>query len=191
MKRCKVLALCMSSCLAISSLLLGCNAKQDTKNAADNVKNGVEDIGEGVKQGAEDIGEGVKQGTENLVDKITDNSMTYDEDDFKRELQNQGVNVQEVDTSKPLLSVDSDDFILSNINNQRISIYEYEEGDKDKLNNDIASIKENGMNINGQKVTWNAKPHIYKKGRLVVVYDGEDSGALDTLRGLLGNPILG
>lgn len=180
MKRSKVLALCMSSCLAISSLLLGCDAKQDTKNAADDVKNGVEDIGEGVKQG-----------TENLVDKITDNSMTYDEDDFKRELQNQGVNVQEVDTSKPLFSADSDDLILSNINNQRISIYEYEEGDKDKLNNDIASIKENGMNINGQKVTWNAKPHIYKKGRLVVVYDGEDSGALDTLRGLLGNPILG
>ena len=180
MKRSKLLALCMASCIAVSSLLFGCNAKEDAKNAADNVKNGVEDIGEGVKEG-----------TESLVDKITDDSMTYNEDDFKKELQNQGVNIQKVENSKPLFSVDSDDYILSNLNNQKISIYQYEEGDKDKIRNDIASIKDNGTTINGQKVTWNAAPHIYKKGRLLVVYDGEDSGTLDTLRDLLGIPVLG
>lgn len=194
MKNKKILAMCLASCIGISSFLLGCNAKDDVKNAADDVKNGVEDVGEGVKNGVEDAGKDVKEGTENLVDKITDNSMTYDEDDFKRELQTAGITVQEVEdtnNTKPLFSVDNDDYILTNLNNQRVSVYEYDEGDKDRLNNDIASIKSNGMNINGKNITWNTTPHLYKKGRLIVVYDGEDSGTLDTLRSLLGNPILG
>lgn len=177
MKNKKILTLCMASCLGMSSFLFGCNAKQDVKNTAEDVKDGVEKVGEGVKEG-----------TESLVDKITDNSMTYSKEDFKKDLEKNNITPESVPVEKSFFSIDSDDYT---INGQRISIYEYNESDSDKLNNDIGTITDNGLMINGNSVTWKVKPHIYKKGRIVVLYDGDDATTLNTLSSILGNPILG
>lgn len=178
MKNKKILALCVASCLGIASLFMGCN-----NNAKDDVDKAAEDV----KDKVDDVGEGVKQETQRLVDKVRDKTMTYSEDDFEKSLKEKGIKVEEIDTEKSFFSVDSDDYL---INNQRISVYEYEVTDEDKLNDDLATVGDNGMTINGETVTWQVKPHIYKKGRIVVLYDGNDEATLNTLNDILDSPIL-
>lgn len=199
MKNKKILALSISACLGLSSLLYGCgasnyandkdgNLNSTVNDAGNDVKDKVQDAGEDVKNSVKDAGEDIKNGTENIIDNVKDTTMTYDEDDFENDLRKNNVKVEDVDGENYLFSVGSDDYLL---NGQRISVYEYDSDESQLLNNDIASIADKGNTINGKKVTWNAEPHIYKKGRIVVVYDGNDSSTLTTLKNILGDPILG
>ena len=85
------------------------------------------------------------------------------------------------------LSVENDDYT---INGDRLSIYEYDESAKSTLEGDLKSITDNGMMINGNKTSWTKAAHIYKKGRLVVIYDGNNESILTTLKEVLGEPLL-
>lgn len=200
----KTLALILAVGLATSTALVGCNRstvendKNRVENATDNagkdVENGVEKIGDDVKKGAEGVGDAVKNGVNDigeagvgLWDKVKDMSMTYDEDDFKKEIEKKGYKLNKVENSKSLLSVENDDYT---INGDKISIYEYDEGAKSTLEGDLRSITDNGMMINGSKVSWTNAAHIYKKGRVIVIYDGNNESVLTALKEVLGEPLL-
>lgn len=189
MKKKKLLALVLALSLATSTTFIGCN-KNTAENAGDKIKNGAEDVGDAAKRGIEDVGEGIKNVGEagvGLWDKVTDNSMTYNEDDFKKEIEKKGYKLTEIEDSKSLLSVENDDYT---INGDRLSIYEYDESAKSTLEGDLKSITDNGMMINGNKTSWTKAAHIYKKGRLVVIYDGNNESILTTLKEVLGEPLL-
>ena len=64
-------------------------------------------------------------------------------------------------------------------------------GDSEKLMNDLKTITNNGATINGKAITWTAAPHVYKKGRIIVIYDGSNETTLTDLKDILGDPILG
>ena len=171
MKKKKLLTLVLALCLATSTAFIGCS-KDTVENAGDKIKNGTEDVGE--------AGVG-------LWDKVTDDSMTYNEDDFKKEIEKKGYKLTEIEDTKSLLSVENDDYT---INGDRLSIYEYDESAKSTLEGDLKSITDNGMMINGNKTSWTKAAHIYKKGRLVVIYDGNNESILTTLKDILGEPLL-
>ncbi|MFR5170856.1 MAG: hypothetical protein ACLTD6_06630, partial [Clostridium paraputrificum] len=115
MKKKKLLTLVLALGLATSTAFIGCN-KSTAENAGDKVKNGAEQVGDAAKRGIEDVGEGIKDVGEagvGLWDKVTDNSMTYNEDDFKKEIEKKGYKLTEIEDTKPLLSVENDDYTIN------------------------------------------------------------------------------
>ena len=170
--------------ITFSTILFGCNDSNTSNNE-------MNEVGELVKEGVDNTGDAITEigdsGTE-LIDKLSDKSMNYNEDDFKENLENKGYKLKEVDDSKSLFSVSNDDYI---INNGKISIYQYDEKDSITLENDLKSITNNGAIINGNKMNWNKAAHIYKKGRIVVVYDGDNENIITCLKELLGTALIG
>ena len=157
-----------------SVFLVGCK----TKETGDN-------IGKKVEEGAEKTG----GATSDLVSKITDTSMDYNKDDLRKDVEAKGYIAKQVEeTEKPYFSAENTNYI---INNEKFSVYQYNKEDKIKLEDDIKSITDNGMKINGVSMNWSKAPHIYKKGRIVVIYNGDNEIVLTEAKEILGQPILG
>lgn len=175
----KLTVVLLAATLAFSGTLYGCGEKVE-----EDVKQGAEDIKEGVK----DAGENVKDATENVVDRVKDTTMEYDLNTFKKDLENKGIAISDVDKEYSLLSVDNMDFT---INGDKVSVYEYGTADSKKLMDDLGTITNNGATINGKEMTWKVAPHIYKKGRIIVIYDGNNETTLAKMKDILGDPILG
>lgn len=192
----KIIPLLIALGLITSPVLMGCNAKQDMKNTGEKVedttKNAAEEAGDLAKEGVDKAGNAIKDVGEagaDLVSKITDKTMDYSEDEFKAEMDKKGYKLQEVEeSSKSPFSVDSDDYT---VNGEKISVYEYDRNDSSKLEGDLRTITDNGTMINGARMNWTSAPHIYKRGRMVVVYDGNNSNLLTALQEVLGSPLLG
>lgn len=149
-----------------------------------NAKNVVEDASENIKQGTESN----KSNSIDLVDKVKDTPMNYSKDEFKKDLENKGLKAEKLDTTKPYFSVKSEDY---KIVGGSLSVYEYEASEKDKIINDLKTVSDNGTVINGTKISWSKAPHIYNKGRVVVIYDGNNESTLSSLKEILGEPLIG
>lgn len=181
----KITLLLVASTLAISALFTGCGAKDEVEKAGDAVEDSVEKAGDAVENGAEDV----KEGAENLWDKVTDRTMDYSKGDFVKALEENNVKPSKIDKIGSLFSVEGEYYQIDN--GALIGVYEYAETDESEMNTDISSIKNNGMMIGDNDITWDDAVHIYKKGRIIVVYDGSDTDTLNLLTGILGGPILG
>ena len=127
-------------------------------------------VGEKVGNTTEKVAENIKDGGEGLVRKVTDTSMEYTNTDFNKALEDKGYNLKESET---------------------VTVYEYDTNGSSTLESDLGSINSDGTIINGTKMEWANAPHIYKKGRIVVVYDGKNESVLTTLNDLLGSPLIG
>lgn len=197
MNKKKITCLILALGFSLSLAGCGCGRNNDGNNTVGNV---VEDgrntdgtnnsVGNAIENGAKDVGDAVEnvgEGAANIVDNITDNTMTYNEADFKRDLEKSGAKVKETEASQSHFSIDNKDYT---IDGEKISVYEYDENDAATLRNDISTITNNGATINNKNITWNKKAHIYKKGRLVVVYDGDNEKTLKILNDSLGNSLL-
>lgn len=170
----KVVSLVLVMGIFLSSFLFGCGTKENSN-----------DIGKEVEEGTEKTGDAGSD----LMSKITDNSMDYNKDDLKRDVEEKGYITNQVeDTEKPFFSVENTNYI---INDEKFSVYQYNKDDKVKLEDDIKSITDNGMKINDVNMNWNKAPHIYKKGRLLVIYLGDNEIVLTEAKEILGQPILG
>lgn len=189
-KKIFVLILCVTFILPFG--VLGCSnsntTNQDPKsevehiadNASNAVKNGVDMVGEGAKE----LGE---KGMD-LVNKVTDTGMEYTEDNFKEDMTKRGIVLEETEEAKSLFSVENDDYL---VNGERISVYEYNKESKSNLESDLRTVADNGMTINSTNVKWSNTPHMYKKGRLIVIYDSNNATVLQNLKEVLGVPLLG
>lgn len=149
-----------------------------------NAKNAIEDASENIKQGSENT----KSNSTDLIEKIKDTPMDYSKDEFKKDLDNKGLKAEKLDSTKPFFSVKSEDY---KIVGGSLSVYQYETSDKDKIISDMKTISDNGTVINGTKISWSKAPHIYKKGRVVVIYDGDNESTLTSLKEILGEPLIG
>lgn len=175
----KVLNLLLVLGIILSFSMIGCSNSNKSNN-----KENASEAGESIKNGTEKIGE---EGM-NLVNNIKDTSMNYSEESFESDMKNKGFNLVETEDSKSYFSVSNDDYIL---NSEKISVYEYDENEQNRLETDLMTVTENGSFINGSEVKWGNGPHIYKKGRVVVLYDGNSNTILDALGEVLGIPLLG
>ena len=106
----KLTSLLLAASIAFSISLVGCG-----ETVKEDVKNGAEDVKEGVK----DLGDNVADTTENLVDRVKDTTMDYDLSTFKKDLENKGIAISNVDKNDSLFSVDNEDFT---INGDRVSV---------------------------------------------------------------------
>lgn len=166
MNKKKLTCLILSLGLSLSLAGCGCGKTNDGNNTAGNV---------------------IEEGAANIVDNITDTTMSYNASDFRRDLEKRGAKVEETEASQSHFSIDNKDYT---IDGERISVYEYDEDAASTLKNDLSTVTNNGATINNKDVKWNKKAHIYKKGRIVVVYDGDNEKVLKVLNDTLGNSLL-
>ena len=166
MNKKKLTCLILSLGLSLSLAGCGCGKTNDGNNTAGNV---------------------IEEGAANIVDNITDTTMNYNASDFRRDLEKSGAKVEETEASQSHFSIDNKDYT---IDGERISVYEYDEDAASTLKNDLSTVTNNGATINNKDVKWNKKAHIYKKGRIVVVYDGDNEKVLKVLNDTLGNSLL-
>lgn len=171
----KLIPLILSVTIAASFGLIGCGKNKNT--TPDNGKNAVSEAADDVKDTAE-----------GLWDKVTDTSMDFKEEKLKSQLEDQGYDLKKVDSTDSYFSVDSNTY---EIDGDNLAVYEYGENDTEVMKTDINSITNEGAKINNKDVNWKSNPHVYKKGRVVAIYDGDNSKILDTLKNVLGDPILG
>ena len=146
-----------------------------------------------VEEGANKVGNAVKEGTnavvdttESLVGRMTDTTMEYNKEDLKKALEKDGYKVEETTASQSHFSVDNKDF---KVDGETISVYEYDANAADAIKTDLGTVTGNGAKINNKEVKWNKQGHIYKKGRLIVVYDGDNAGLIKSLNSALGNSL--
>lgn len=166
MNKKKLTCLILSLGLSLSLAGCGCGKTNDGNNTAGNV---------------------IEEGAANIVDNITDTTMSYNASEFRRDLEKRGAKVEETEASQSHFSIDNKDYT---IDGERISVYEYDEDAASTLKNDLSTVTNNGATINNKDVKWNKKAHIYKKGRIVVVYDGDNEKVLKVLNDTLGNSLL-
>lgn len=176
MVRKKLIPLILSVTIAASFGLVGCG-KDNDGTTADNGKSTVEEAADDVKDTAE-----------GLWDKVTDTSMDYKEEKLKTELEDKGYDLKKVDSTDSYFSVDSHTY---DIDGDQLTVYEYGEDETETMKTDVNSITDEGTKINNKTVEWKSNPHVYKKGRVVAIYDGENKDIINTLKDVLGHPILG
>ncbi|MEG2108146.1 hypothetical protein [Clostridium sp.] len=178
MKKNKLNKLILLATIFTSISILGCNA----------AKEGVNDAKNTVEKATEDV----KKGTEDMVNKFTEEETKYDKSAFIKDLEAKGFEPKSDGTIKDdKYKVTSIDGEMLKIKGGELRVYEYKTDQKESLNSDINSIQENGYNINGNKIEWKVSPHFYRKGRVVVIYDGDSQDVMKVLSEILGSPFIG
>ena len=84
----------------------------------------------------------------------------------------------------PNLGVESQGLLVGSA---PVQIYEYRSVVERRSVSD--TIRAGGYLVRGAAVDWPARPNIWAKGQLIVVYPGVDGGTVLLLSGLLGDPL--
>ncbi|WP_024616011.1 hypothetical protein [Clostridium sp. Ade.TY] len=152
-------------------------------------KQAVDETKQKVEEGYDKAKEKVKEGVDNI---FNDDEAKFNLTSLKDDLKAKGFEPKEKESKnnamEKLFSVSGK--ILS-IKNGEIYVYEYNKDQKDKLKNDLNSIQNNNSIMNGGDIKWNVSPHFYSKGRVVVVYDGNNQEILNALSEIMGMPLVG
>lgn len=187
MLRKKIIPLILAATLALSIGLIGCG--NNNNNNGTNGTNGTNTVTEDIKDAAKDTGDDVAE----LWNKVTDNQMNYTADEVKRDLVGKGYELKEVTDTKvsDTYNLFSNKGKTYDINGEYLTIYEFKESDEAGMKDAVNSITNEGKKISNKDVSWASSPHVYKKGRVLAIYDGKNTDVLSALKDVLGNPILG
>ncbi len=85
------------------------------------------------------------------------------------------------------------------VNGEQIQVYEYASvSDTDKQASHISSdgtsfttVSSSGMPVGATQVDWIKPPHLYKAGRLIVIYIGTNDSVIHLLVGIFGKQFAG
>lgn len=72
---------------------------------------------------------------------------------------------------------------------EAIQVYQYT--NSAAMEADAGKVSSDGYTIGQTKVSWIAPPHLYRAGRIIVVYPGSDATTLQRLTQILGSPFAG
>ena len=139
---------------------------EDTTKAKEDVKNTVEDV----KDNLETAGESLK----------------YTAMNFKDDIVKAGYNLKDsANTNKDYFIGSETDYLMGN---DVVRVYEYNSATD--LEEDIKRIAPNGLTINGTDANYTRKPHYYKKGNSLIVYEGNEPAYVDEFKTMYGNPLI-
>ncbi len=128
---------------------------------------------------------GSTNGTNNM--QFATDTMKYGPENFKNDISNAGYKLIELPNAKVDYFKGSEtDYKLGG---DIVRIYEYNTvGDLDA---DINRISPDGLTINGTKANYTAsnKPHYYRKGNTLIVYEGNEPAYIDEFGRLYGNTL--
>ena len=123
------------------------------------------------------------QGDELLVDDPGSEAGGFE--DLVEMLRESGAAVELVGgISQPFLSVDGQ---VITIEGMEVQVFEYP--DAEAANVDAALISPDASSVGTSMVTWLASPHFYAKDRLIALYVGDDEAVIESLNGVMGQPV--
>lgn len=108
-------------------------------------------------------------------------------EEFIEALQAQGVNAEKGDSVEQGFFSVTGNFI--NFNDESVQVFEYDS--PETMESDAALVAPDGGSIGTSMVTWVATPHFYKKGRILVLYIGDNAETLKLLETVLGPQFAG
>lgn len=154
---------------------------EDTKNT---VEKGTEMTKDALEKAKEMITGDNTEGT--IVENYTDNKKVsdYNLENFKADMEEKGYEVEIISKDKDFF--DSPKFEVK-FGEENASAYDYE--DMSTLEKDLSAITENGLAVSGTKLNWSKTPHYYKKGELLIIYDGDNTETINTLDEVLGSEL--
>lgn len=71
------------------------------------------------------------------------------------------------------------------VRSEEIRVYEYDSADS--MEAEAAKVAADASSIDGKPAEWEATPHLFKDGRILVVYVGDNAETVDLLRSILGD----
>lgn len=75
------------------------------------------------------------------------------------------------------------------LNGEGVQVFEYPAAAQ--MEAQAAQISPTGTAIGTSRVHWIAPPHFFKRGRVLVLYVGEDRGVIEALEAALGGQFAG
>lgn len=151
---------------------------EDTKNTidkgADMTQNALDKAKEMITG---DTAEGEKIEIYTDDEKVSD----YNLENFKANMDEKGYTIEIFAKDKDFF--DAPKFEVK-IGENKISVYDYE--DMNTLEKDLSAITENGLVVSDAKIDWDKMPHYYRKGEMLVIYDGDNTETINALENELG-----
>lgn len=108
-------------------------------------------------------------------------------EEFIEALREQGVDAERGDSVEQAFFSVIGDYV--NFNDESIQVFEYDS--PETMESDAALVAPDGGSIGTSMVTWVATPHFYKKGRILVLYIGDNAETLKLLETVLGPQFAG
>lgn len=107
--------------------------------------------------------------------------------EFMEALQAQSIDAEKGDSvEQPFFSVIGN---FVNFDGESVQVFEYDSAET--MESDAILVDADGSSIGTSMVSWMATPHFYKKGRLLVLYIGDNMETLDLLESVLGPQFAG
>lgn len=78
---------------------------------------------------------------------------------------------------------------MINLNGESVQVFEYDSAET--MESDAVLVDAGGGSIGTSMVSWVATPHFYKKGRILVLYVGDNAETLGLLESVLGAQFAG
>lgn len=75
------------------------------------------------------------------------------------------------------------------VNGEDVQVFEYES--PEAMEADAAQVSPDGGSIGTSMVSWVARPHFYKAGRILALYVGDNPALIELLAGVLGPQFAG
>jgi hypothetical protein len=88
--------------------------------------------------------------------------------------------------SQPFFSVKGQ---ATTVDTETIQIYEY--ADAQSMEADASKVSHDGGSVGTSMMSWVGPPHFFKKGRILVLYIGQEKTLLQELTSLLGSQFAG
>ena len=111
----------------------------------------------------------------------------YGTEEFLTELREKGVEPEKGDAvEQAFFSVIGTSV---NVNGEGVQVFEYDSAET--MESDAILVDASGSPIGTTMVAWMATPHFYKKGRILVLYVGDNAGTLEVLERVLGTQFAG
>ncbi|MGL4875214.1 MAG: hypothetical protein ACRC30_11260 [Clostridium sp.] len=172
--------------ILIVGSFLGCN---DINKQAQNMQNSVNQGADNSKKEIKNIGDASKSGEKN-INTFSNEDIQIDATYIINNLNAKGFDakkIQKTDKSYDIFfSVPQESVQL---NGGYISIYQYGNNDKQIMQNDFNTMNEKGYIVNRNEDNWTLNFHLFRKGRVFLVYDGSDTNILRALNEILGNQV--
>ena len=111
----------------------------------------------------------------------------YGIEEFLAELREQGVEAEKGDSVEQAFFSVIGSYV--NFNNESMQVFEYDSAET--MESDAVLVDASGSPIGTSMVSWVATPHFYKKGRILVLYVGDNTETLKVLEGVLGQQFAG
>ncbi len=107
--------------------------------------------------------------------------------ELAQELRNEGLAVTVGQTvSRPFLQATGTEL---RVENATLQVFEYPT--ENAAERDLTAVSSDARTIGSTQMTWQGDPHIFRSGRLVVLYVGDDDRILDALEDTLGAQVAG